>query len=201
MNDTRNAILQNIRLSRGTAQPRADYRFPAPTGDLAALFARKAKEADCDVAAIATRDELPAAIAAFLAILKAPLRLHVPQNSLLRALPWARAQNLSLSADPPGPEDAALSEASCAIAETGSVVFASGAQQPSSWHFLPGREIVLLPRSRILARPEDAFARLGEGAWPATLNLVTGPSRTGDIEQTIERGAHGPRAVHILIYG
>jgi L-lactate dehydrogenase complex protein LldG len=200
MTSARDSILQNLRLSRGAAQERADYRFPAPTGELTALFARKAKEADCDVAVIATRDELPAAIAAFLSALRAPLRLHVPQNSLLRALPWNRAPGLALSADPPGSEDAALSEASCAIAETGTVVFASGAQQPSSWHFLPGREIVLLPRSRILARPEEAFALFRESP-PATLNLVTGPSRTGDIEQTIERGAHGPRSVHILIYG
>ncbi len=199
MSGARDSILQTLRATRGLTQPRADYRFPASNEDLAALFARKAKEADADVATVATRDEVPAAIAAFLAAIGAAPCLHVPLNSLLRALPWARAQNLSLSADPPGPEDAVLAEASCAFAETGTVVFASGAQQPSSWHFLPGREIVLLPRARILARPEDALALFAENT-PATLNLVTGPSRTGDIEQTIERGAHGPRAVHILIY-
>jgi L-lactate dehydrogenase complex protein LldG len=200
MTSAREAILQTIRTARGAAKACSDYRFPAPTENLAALFMRKAKEAEADVAAVATRDEVPAAVAAFLAAIGAPARLHVPQNSLLRALPWARAIGLAISAVAPGPEDAALAEASCAIAETGTVVFASGAQQPSSWHFLPGREIVLLPRARILARPEDVFL-VFTGNPPATLNLVTGPSRTGDIEQTIERGAHGPRSVHILIYG
>ena len=197
---SRDTILQAIRAGRGGAQPANAYRFAAPAGDAVPLFARKAREADTDVAIVATRDEVPAAIAAFLTAVKAPPRLHVPQNSLLRSLAWARAADLALSADPPGPEDAALAEASCAIAETGTVVFASGAQQPSSWHFLPGREIVLIPRARILPRLEDALA-LFAGQMPATLNLVTGPSRTGDIEQTIERGAHGPRSLHVLIYG
>jgi L-lactate dehydrogenase complex protein LldG len=125
----------------------------------------------------------------------------VPQNSLLRSLTWQRAPLVALSADPPGPDDAALSEATCGIAETGTLVFVSGAQQPASWHFLPGREIALIPRARIVSRLEDAVGLLGASFDASTINLVTGPSRTGDIEQTIERGAHGPRALHVLIYG
>ena len=42
-------------------------------------------------------------------------------------------------------------------------------------------------------------ARYGEGAMPRTVNTVTGPSRTGDIEQQLELGAHGPRRMHILL--
>lgn len=201
MSEAREAILQAIRAGRGAEQPRTPYVYPAPAEDLLALFTAKAKQAEADVAMVAARDELPAAIAAFLARLKALPRLHVPQNSLLRSLSWQRAPDLTISADPPGPNDAAISEASAAIAETGTLVFASGAQQPASWHFLPGREFALIPRGRIVARPEDAFSLMMEGALPSTLNLVTGPSRTGDIEQIIERGAHGPRALHILIYG
>jgi len=61
---------------------------------------------------------------------------------------------------------------------------------------------VLLPKVCILPRFEDIIARLApQGRMPATLNLITGPSRTADIEQTIELGAHGPRALHILIVG
>jgi L-lactate utilization protein LutC len=40
---------------------------------------------------------------------------------------------------------------------------------------------------------------LRKSGWPATLNLVTGPSRTADIEQTLELGAHGPKALAILL--
>lgn len=200
MSDARETILDVLRAASGGDAERSSYTFPAPEGDLAARFMAEAKKADADVASVATREEVPGAIAAFLAALRMPPRLHVPQNSLLRSLAWHNAPGLTLSADPPGPDDAALSEASCAIAETGTLVFASGAQQPATWHFLPGREFALIPRARIFGRLEDVFT-LTNGALASTLNLVTGPSRTGDIEQTIERGAHGPRALHILIYG
>jgi L-lactate dehydrogenase complex protein LldG len=43
--------------------------------------------------------------------------------------------------------------------------------------------------------------RLGPGSMPRTVNLITGPSRSADIEQTIILGAHGPRALHILVVG
>ena len=56
-----------------------------------------------------------------------------------------------------------------------------------------------MDRALILARFEDVIARIS--TIPATVNLVTGPSRTADIEQTIELGAHGPRAVDILLSG
>jgi L-lactate dehydrogenase complex protein LldG len=200
MSDAREIILGALRAACGHEAERPNYKFPAPQGDLVALFTAKARAADADVASVAAREEVPAAIAAFLAALRMPPRLHVPQNSLLRSLAWQNAPGLTLSANPPGPEDAALSEASCAIAETGTLVFASGAQQPATWHFLPGREFALIPRARIFGQIEDVFA-LTNGALASTLNLVTGPSRTGDIEQTIEKGAHGPRALHILIYG
>jgi len=200
MSDARETILASLRAAGGYDAESPNYAFPAPQGDLVALFTAKAKEADADVASVAAREEVPAAIAAFLTALRLPPRLHVPQNSLLRSLNWQSAAGLTLSADPPGPEDAALSEASCAIAETGTLVFPSGAQQPAAWHFLPGREFALVPRTRIFGRLEDVFA-LANGALASTLNFVTGPSRTGDIEQTIERGAHGPRAMHVLIYG
>jgi L-lactate dehydrogenase complex protein LldG len=41
----------------------------------------------------------------------------------------------------------------------------------------------------------------GKGEMPRALNLITGPSRSGDIEQTIILGAHGPRALHIVVVG
>ena len=61
---------------------------------------------------------------------------------------------------------------------------------------------VLVRRHLIVPRFENVIETLGrQGAIPATVNLVTGPSRTADIEQTIERGAHGPRELCILIAG
>jgi L-lactate dehydrogenase complex protein LldG len=60
---------------------------------------------------------------------------------------------------------------------------------------------VLIENSKIVPRFEDVIAGIALASIPATINLITGPSRTADIEQTIEMGAHGPREIHILILG
>ena len=79
----------------------------------------------------------------------------------------------------------------------------SGSGGPTTLNFLPDNHIVVLRASRVVGAYEDAWTRLreayGPGVLPRTVNLVTGPSRTADIEQTIQLGAHGPRRLHILV--
>ena len=60
---------------------------------------------------------------------------------------------------------------------------------------------MLIETANIVSRFEDVIGRIEAAPIPATINLITGPSRTADIEQTIEMGAHGPREVHILLCG
>jgi len=199
MSTAREAILEGVRKGRRVAQP-SSYVLPGWSGDARALFLVKARASAAEVHEIATLEGAPAAIWAILNAANATPRLHIPADSPLNELPWQRAPGLTLSHEAPSGSDSAVSRADCGIAETGTLVFLSGARTPSSWHFLPGSEIVLLQRDAILPRLEDVFARLGQ-IMPATVNLVTGPSRTADIEQTIERGAHGPRDVHILVVG
>ena len=88
-----------------------------------------------------------------------------------------------------------------AIAETGTLMMLSGPQSPASTHLLPETHIAVVAASQIVAHYEDAFARMREqrGAPPRAMNLVSGPSRTGDIEQTIVLGAHGPYRVHLVL--
>ena len=61
--------------------------------------------------------------------------------------------------------------------------------------------LVLLDPTRIVKHQEDAWQQLRSefSTFPPTVNLITGPSKTGDVEQTIEYGAHGPRHLHLLI--
>ena len=93
----------------------------------------------------------------------------------------------------------------CALAETGTLVLLSGAQTIASTHLLPETHIAIVAESRIVAGMEDAFTlmraeRSGtDHMMPRAINMVSGPSRTGDIEQTIVLGAHGPYRVHIII--
>jgi L-lactate dehydrogenase complex protein LldG len=202
MSTAREQILQTIAKGRRATVPVPDYDLPAWSGDAAAHFMVKAKASMASIDEIAAPRDAPEAIFAILAAANVPRRVHVPKTSPLHALPWHRAAGLAVTSEPPGGDDSALSAADYGIAETGTLVFFSGSDSASSWHFRPGREFVLLPRGRIVPRLEDIIALLSvAGRMPATLNLVTGPSRTADIEQTIELGAHGPRGLHILIAG
>lgn len=89
----------------------------------------------------------------------------------------------------------------CATAETGSLVLLSGPDTYASAGLLPETHIAIVPASRIVAGHEDAFAliRAERGELPRAVNFVSGPSRTGDIEQTIVLGAHGPYRVHVIV--
>ncbi len=64
---------------------------------------------------------------------------------------------------------------------------------------VPGRPSRLAP----LAPQDDGRDSNHPGSydWPRTVNLISGPSRTADIEQTIVRGAHGPKRLHVMILG
>lgn len=93
-----------------------------------------------------------------------------------------------------------LTRAIAGISETGTVAFASNAENPASLNFVPEVSIVALRECEILDRQEDFWALLARrGKFPRTVNLVTGPSRTGDIEQKLYLGAHGPKEVHIFL--
>jgi L-lactate dehydrogenase complex protein LldG len=93
-----------------------------------------------------------------------------------------------------------LQVAFAGIAETGTLMLPSGPARPTSNNLLPDTAIVVLPAEYVVGCYEDAFDALRHaGPMPRNVILVTGPSRSADIEQTLELGAHGPRRLHILI--
>jgi L-lactate dehydrogenase complex protein LldG len=103
------------------------------------------------------------------------------------------------------PGDAvSLTPCLAAIAETGTLMLVSGSGTPTTLNFLPDTHVVVVRAGQVVAGYEDGWdlirarAAQGEG-WPRTVNLITGPSRTGDIEQRIQLGAHGPRRLHIVL--
>lgn len=86
------------------------------------------------------------------------------------------------------------------IAETGSVVFPSGPARPTTLNFLPAYHVVVLRAADIVDCMETLWERLlADGGMPRAVNVVTGPSRTADFEQTLQLGAHGPRHLHVLL--
>jgi len=98
--------------------------------------------------------------------------------------------------------DEAISVTPCiaAVAETGSVVMASSGDTPATLNFLPETHILVLYESQVVRHVDDVFSHVRDlDPLPRAVNFVTGPSRTADIEQTIEIGAHGPRRMHVLL--
>ena len=98
-----------------------------------------------------------------------------------------------------------VSRAFGAVAETGTLVLTSGADNPTTLNFLPEAHMVLINASDVLGSYEEAWDRLrtvyGEATLPRTVNMISGPWRTADIEQTLVRGAHGPRRLHVMVVG
>ena len=100
--------------------------------------------------------------------------------------------------DPPQIEGAEVSRATFGLADTGSVVLASGPNEPRARHLLPEAHISLLAEERILPGLAELFASVGD-SLPSALAIVTGPSRSADIEQRLVVGLHGPREVHVVL--
>lgn len=88
--------------------------------------------------------------------------------------------------------------AAFALADTGSVVFAPTPQQRRADWLDAESLVVLVPPDRILPGLDELFAAVREG-MPSALAIVTGPSRTADIEQTLVVGVHGPRELHVVV--
>lgn len=88
-----------------------------------------------------------------------------------------------------------------ALAETGTLMMCTSPATPGSVSLLPETHIAVVPESRIVKHMEDgyALARAELGQLPRLVNFISGPSRTGDIDQTIVLGAHGPYRVHMIL--
>lgn len=87
------------------------------------------------------------------------------------------------------------------IAETGSVVMRSSPDMPTSLNFLPDTHVIVLRAADIVGYAEDVWRRIhADGtAWPRTVNVISGPSRTADVGGILVRPAHGPKRVHLMI--
>jgi L-lactate dehydrogenase complex protein LldG len=197
----RDDILATIRARKRppTAHP-PRYQVAPIDGDLAQTFAKRASLVNAVVQEVASLADVPAAVAELLRARNMAAEIHLPPDPNAQALAWASASGIELKTTPPGPDSAAINFAPYGIAETGTLVYPAAQERPASWHFRPGFEIAVIKASDIKTRLEDCLAAIkAAGAFPHTVNLVTGPSRTGDIEQTLELGAHGPKALAILI--
>lgn len=95
--------------------------------------------------------------------------------------------------------DVGLSSCEAALAETGTVIVASGMGKSRLVTLLPPVHIALVPTSKLTTDIFTWTAARGE-APPANVSLVSGPSKTADIEQTMAIGVHGPKQFIVVLY-
>jgi L-lactate dehydrogenase complex protein LldG len=210
----RRNILARIRAAQGRpAEPAAsereaaaDYLARHPEGprppmpdDLVARFVDEARRMSTTVEEINTLNDVPAAVHRYLS--EHGLRVQAIAWQTLRDLAWADAGMTVEFRKPEDPDLVGITGCFCATAETGTLVLLSGPETYASAGLLPETHVAIVPASRIVAGHEDAFRLIlaERGELPRAVNFVSGPSRTGDIEQTIVLGAHGPYRVHAIV--
>lgn len=178
-------------------------RGQLPQAEKVALFCQWAETLNATVARVGPA-EVPGEVSAYLARNNLPANVAMAPSPLLEGYDWASQKMLSIRRGRgQGSDQVSVTGAFAGIAETGTVVMASGPDHPVSLNLLPDTHVVVLREADIVGGYEDVWGRLraryGKDLMPRTVNTITGPSRTGDIEQTIELGAHGPRRMHILV--
>ncbi len=174
---------------------------PAVPEDCRRRFLENALKLESTIDELASRSEIPAAVARYLD------RIGVEKKAVawpeFADLAWSQS-GVELAIRPTqGQDKVGLTGSFCAIAETGTVAVLAGPEAPTGALLLPDTHIAVVDASRIVRAMEEAFAliRRERGQLPRAVNMVSGPSRTGDIEQTIVLGAHGPYRVHLLVIG
>jgi len=168
------------------------------------LFVAMAEEVQTSVARVAGLAAVPEAVATYLAGENLPAELVMAPDAGLDEMPWHERPLLQIRRGRAEAQDqVSLTPCLAAIAETGTLLLVSGAATPTTLNFLPDTHIVVVRAGQIVAGYEDGWdlvrERVAAEGWPRTINLITGPSRTGDIEQRIQLGAHGPRRLHIIL--
>lgn len=172
------------------------------------LFQTMAEHVQASVVRLEADVDIPKAVSEYLAQKNLPARVKLSGDEILKNLPWDKdAKHLSLlEGASQGDDLVSLSTSFAGIAETGTVMLHSGPKSPTTLNFLPETHMVVLRSKDVVGSYEDGWTRMrqqqsdnGEEFLPRTVNMITGPSRTGDIEQTILLGAHGPHALHILL--
>ena len=171
---------------------------------LQALFTQHLVGQTAIVLNVAASSDIPAAIAGYLRGQNLALRLRMGADERLAQLPWhaeptlVREQGHARADDEVG-----LSHAFAGVAETGTLVMASGPANPVTLNYLPETHIIVVRAQEIAGTYEAAFdrvrAHLGPGIMPRTLNFISGPSRTADIGGRLVVGAHGPRRLCVII--
>ena len=209
----RDVILSRIRRGlEGAPRPARPQAHTVPmrgageANQRLATFIAEAERAGATLQCLEAEAAVPVALATHLKKQGSGVRVRLAPS--VAGLHWASAPGLETETGAPEDGDGVgVSRAFAGVAETGTLVLLSGADNPTRLNLLPLVHVVVVAAADIVGAYEDAWrmlreSRAGEAPMmPRTVNWITGPSRTADLEQTLLMGAHGPKELHILIVG
>jgi L-lactate dehydrogenase complex protein LldG len=173
-----------------------------------ALFIANVEKEFGTVIRVADLAAIPAAIADYLAAQNLPGEFAMAPHPELAAIPWSERPLLVQRVGRAEASDlVSLQQGYAAVAETGTLMLPAAPERPTTLNLLSDTFMVVLRASRIVGAYEEAWDLLraesrdavSGGFMPRNVMLVTGPSRSADIESTLELGAHGPRRLHVLL--
>jgi len=177
-------------------------RSQLPHAEQIDLFVRNVEKEFGSVVRVPAPDAVPEAVADYLAAQNLPTSLVMAPHPELQAIPWAARPLLTIREGRAEATDlVSIQHAFAGIAETGTLMLPSAPERPTTLNLLADTEIAVLRASRLVGAYEDAWdlLRAERDGMPRNVMLVTGPSRSADIEQTLELGAHGPRRLHVVL--
>ena len=166
------------------------------------LFVTNLEKEFGSVTRVPDAEAVPGTVADYLAAQNLPTSFVMAPHPQLRAIPWSTRPLLEIREGRAQATDlVSVQHAFAAIAETGTLMLPSGPERPTTLNLLADTEIVVARTSRLVGAYEEAWdlLRAEQGGMPRNVMLVTGPSRSADIEQALELGAHGPRRLHVVL--
>ena len=175
-------------------------------------FIKTLESVEATVAHLLELGDVASEVARYMIVNDLAHELKCGTDPLIGDIDWSEQSDLSILSGPANGGDAtSLTHAFAGASETGTLFVASGPQNPVTLSFLPETNIVLIRAKDIVGSYEDAWLKLPWNSgnmggprgpqMPRTVNLISGPSRTADIEQTLITGAHGPRRLHVIVVG
>lgn len=175
---------------------------PSIDADLTEHFVKKVEAVNATLTRVAAMDEVSDVVASHIERFDLPFELVVAPDPELAEIAWSNRFSIERRAAG-GDDRVSVTGAFAGVSETGTLVLLSGAESPTTLNFLPDDHVIVLKGDRIVAHMEDVWARIRkqQKKMPRTVNCIAGPSKTADVELTIQEGAHGPRRLHVILVG
>lgn len=180
-------------------------RAQGTSEELTERFIAMATEVEVSVDRVRDSRDVGKAVAAWLIAGGLPTSAVISPDPAMDTYGWDKAPELQIRRGATRGDDlVSITPTIAGIAETGSIMVTAGPGTPYTLNFLPETHIAIVHADRIVGGYEDAWARVRPNgeigvALPRTVTMITGPSRSSDIERTVTVGVHGPKRLHIVL--